>query len=166
MDTLSLSSQGFDFIRHWESFSSVVYADAAGYPTIGYGHRVRPGEKFKRITEAQGEQLLHTDVQTACDIVNGFVCRSVQLKQCEFDALVSFVYNVGPGKEGVDAGFCYLVDGTRSTMLRLLQANDKTHAAQEFDRWVYAKGEKLHGLVRRRAAERAMFEGHDWRTAA
>ncbi len=69
------------------------------------------------------------------------------LTQGQWDALSSFVYNLGPGAL------------EKSTLLRLLNAGDYSGAAAQFDRWVYASGKKLSGLVKRRAAERALFEG-------
>ncbi len=71
----------------------------------------------------------------------------VPLAQHEFDALVAFAYNVGLGAF------------RKSTLLRLLNKGDKASAAKQFDRWNKAGGKMLAGLTRRRAAERAMFEG-------
>ena len=97
------------------------------------------------ITKERAEELLRDDVKR----FEGQVLRLVKvpLTQGQFDALVSFTYNLGAGNL------------SNSTLLRLLNVGDYSGAAAQFDRWVYASGKRLSGLVKRRAAERALFEG-------
>ncbi len=97
------------------------------------------------ITEAQAEQMLTEDLVRFERIVERLV--RVRVNQGQFDALVSFTYNVGEG------------NFTNSTLLRKLNAGDTAGAAEQFARWVHASGKVLPGLVKRRAAERAMFLG-------
>lgn len=110
--------------------------------TIGWGHTAtaRPGMV---ITEAQAQQLFESDIAWAEDAVNTKV--KVALNQNQFDALVSFVFNVGETRF------------YESTMLRKLNAGDYEGAANEFPRWNRQKGKVLRGLTIRRAAEQALF---------
>jgi lysozyme len=141
---LTLSPAGLDAIKRHEGLRLEPYDDGAGFLTIGYGHRIRSDEIFDRITLARAQELLQDDVRAAENAVNALV--SVPLEQNQFDALVSLVFNIGAGAF------------RRSTLLRLLNNNDRDAAAAQFDRWTRAGGRVLAGLVSRRAAERAMFE--------
>jgi len=142
-----ISQQGIDFIASKEGFIPHTYIDQAGYPTIGYGHKVKSGEIFTSLTKAQARQLLEQDVTLAVAAINKYV--KVALNQNQFDALTSFVFNIGQGAFA------------RSTLLRKLNAGDYTSAAQEFERWKYitSHGQKLvsNGLVNRRNAEQQLF---------
>ena len=123
-----------------------MYLDPVGLPTIGYGHLIKPGEehlKHVTLTRQQGRDLLAADLRTAERGVLQVV--STPLTQEQFDALVSFTFNVGVGNfQG-------------STMRRKLAARDYTGAAREFPRWVHAQGQRLPGLVRRRREEMELF---------
>lgn len=84
----------------------------------------------------------------------------VALTQCQFDALVSIVFNVGPGAKGEKDGIIFLASGQSSTLLRKLNAGDYAGAADEFPKWCLgASGTLLGGLVTRRTRERALFRG-------
>lgn len=136
------SDRGIALIKEFEGFRAKAYLDAAGVPTIGYGHT--KGVKLgQAITESEGDALLRDDLADA----EGAVLRLVKvpLSQSEFDALASFTFNVGQGNLG------------KSTLLRKLNAGDRAGAAAEFGKWVNAGGKKLAGLVRRREAERVLF---------
>jgi lysozyme len=95
------------------------------------------------ITEVEAERLLRSDLQWSREAVNGYV--EVPLSQEQYDALVSFVFNVG--------GSAF----RRSTLLRKLNAYDYVGAADEFPRWNKQKGKVLRGLTNRRMYERAKF---------
>lgn len=141
---MKLSDDGEELIIRFEGFSSKPYICPAGYLTVGYGHLVKPGEDFSLgISQAEAHGLLERDVQGSCNAVNRLV--TVPLEQCQFDALVSFVYNLGSGSF------------QRSTLRQKLNREDYESAANEFSKWVYARGVKLAGLVLRREAERRMF---------
>lgn len=136
------SDTGVDLIKEFEGFRAMAYLDAANVPTIGYGHT--KGVKLgQAIAEAEAEAFLRDDLADA----EGAVLRLVKvpLSQNEFDALVSFTFNVGQGNLG------------KSTLLRKLNAGDRAGAAAEFGKWVNAAGRQLAGLVRRREAERKLF---------
>lgn len=141
---MKLSQAGFDLIREFEGYRDTAYQDSVGVWTIGYGHTegVKRGDK---ITQAQGVKYLEEDTQEAQGAVTRLV--KVPLTQGQYDALVSFTFNLGTGNLG------------SSTLLRKLNAGDYEGAASEFPRWVNAGGKKLDGLVRRREAERQMFVG-------
>jgi len=157
--SLDASGECIALVKRFESFTPRWYTCPGGKPTIGYGHVILLHEQELRgrpITEREAAALLVADLMTAQRCVWALV--KVPLAQREYDALTSLVYNVGAGKaDGVKGDFA------DSTLLELLNAGDYERAAAQFDRWVYARGKKLPGLVRRRAAERAMFEGRDWR---
>lgn len=110
--------------------------------TIGYGH-THTTKQGMRITEAQAEALLRKDIAWVEEAVNKFVV--VPLTQNQFDALASFVFNVGEGAF------------SKSTLLRLLNSGDYEGAANQFLRWNKQKGRILKGLTKRREEERKLF---------
>lgn len=136
---------GLSLIRAFEGFSPTPYFCPAGFPTVGYGHVVQEGEQFDMpLSPEEGEALLRTDLPR----YEGGVCRliDVPLGDLCFDALVSFTFNLGEGALSA------------STLRRLVNAGRLADAGPQFDRWVFAGARKLPGLVRRRAAERALWE--------
>jgi len=137
------STPGLDVIREHEGLRTQAYYDAVDIPTICYGstRRVFIGQKA---TLQQCEERLLEDATYAGKGVAKAV--HVRLTQGQYDALVSFVYNLGE------------TQFYRSTLLRKTNAGDCYGAAAEFDKWVYAGGKRLRGLVSRRAQERLMFE--------
>jgi lysozyme len=141
---MQISDAGLALIKVFEGFRPSVYKDTAGFATIAYGHKLRPGESFPRgVTEEQGTGLLRGDVATAEHAVNTFV--KVELKQCQFDALCSFTYNLGGGTL------------EHSTLLKLVNEGKYAEAAEQFPLWDHAGGVVSAGVLRRREAERAMF---------
>jgi GH24 family phage-related lysozyme (muramidase) len=154
--TLSVSQNGLDFIRKTETLSLTPYQDGAGYWTIGYGHKIQAGEPYypmgsvTSISVDDAESLFEQDVGKAVSCVQSAV--TVPLGQAQFDALVSFTFNVGCHKlTNGGAG------GGPSTLLADLNAGDYAGAASQFQRWVYAGGRVEEGLVTRRLAEAATF---------
>lgn len=142
------SAAGVDMIRRFEGFRATVYEDAAGLDTIGYGHLItdadrRLGLHLRTLTEGEATEILRADLARAEGAVNRLV--TVPLVEGEFDALVSFVFNLG---EGAFRG---------STLLRKLNAGDRASVPAELARWTKAGGRDLPGLVSRREAEGAMF---------
>ncbi len=140
-----ITKVGIDMIKIFEGFRALPYQDAAGIPTIGYGHVILPGESWTHITEEEGEKELRKDVLIAENAVNRLI--TVPLEDYQFDALVSFTFNVGERNLA------------RSTLLKMVHAERHQDAVKEFDKWVYAGGKKLKGLIRRRAAEAEMYAG-------
>lgn len=138
------SEKGLALIRQFEGLRLRAYRDAIGKPTIGYG-TTRGVKMGQEITKDRAEELLREDVARFEEFVERLV--TVPLTQGQWDALVSWVYNLGP------------TNLEQSTLLRRLNAGDYPGAAAEMERWTRAGGKVLAGLVRRRAAERALFEG-------
>ena len=136
------SKDCFDLIKESESCELTAYLDPIGIPTIGWGHisGVKLGDV---ITQEQADEWLVEDVGTAARAVTKYV--KVSMTQGQFDALVDFTFNL-------DAGSLY-----RSTLLRKFHAGRIEDAAGEFDKWIYAKGKVLPGLVTRRAKEKELF---------
>ena len=136
-------------IRQFEGFKAAPYRCPAGVPTIGYGStRYADGTHVnltdQPITQAQADEIMRATLGEYENAVNRYV--TVSLNQNEFDALVDFAYNAGAKNL------------LGSTLLKKLNAGDRKGAAQQFERWVYADGKILGGLVRRRMAERVLFE--------
>lgn len=140
---MDISEAGIAFIKQWEGFNGQQYDDCAGFPTIGYGHLLKAGERWPAITEAQGDTLLRRDLQVVTASLNNTV--PVPISQNQFDALCSFCYNLGPN----------VLHG--STMFKCLQAADYQGAADQFPLWCHANGQVVQGLLNRRNAERALF---------
>lgn len=143
---MHVSEQGISLIKKFEGFSAESYICPAGKPTIGYGHVIQPDESFlENISEVTAEMILKQDIEMAEKAINILV--KPPLKQHEYDALVSFVFNIG------------IKAFENSTILRLINILDHNGASKQFGRWVYAGGKKLGGLINRRNAESAMFMG-------
>ncbi len=142
---MKISPTGLEAIKLHEGLRLHVYKDVAGFETIGYGHLIKPGESFKKITEQEAHRILRADVKHAEAAVNRLV--KVELSQAQFDALVSFVFNLGAGA---------FAD---STLLQKLNAGDYQGAANELPRWNKAGGKVARGLVVRREYERQQFTG-------
>jgi lysozyme len=137
-----VSKAGIDLIKRHEGLRHNAYLCPAGVWTIGYGHtgKVKKGDS---ITELQAEEYLLDDIEKAEMIVDKEV---PWVTQGQFDALVSFVFNVGAG------------NFRRSTLLRLLKDRQpKEVVANQFHRWIYGGGKALPGLVRRRQDEYTLF---------
>jgi lysozyme len=141
------SDKGLEFIKHHEGLETKAYPDpgsADGHPwAIGVGH-TNGVKKGDTCTVEQAMAWLREDVQGAEAAVSRLV--KVPLTQDEFDALVSFVFNVGAGAF------------EKSTLLRMLNDEDREGAAAQFDRWNKNDGKVMAGLTRRRKDEREMFE--------
>lgn len=139
-----VTQDGIDLIKRFEGFSSTVYICPAGYPTIGYGHLVRGAEQYERgVTEAEAEELLRRDVRAAENAVLRLI--DVPLTDGQFDALVSFTFNLGAGAL------------QRSTLRRKVNRLAHSEVPEQFMRWVWAGGRRLAGLVKRRHEESARF---------
>lgn len=153
-DTLRLSTAGQNLIKAFESCLRPIgdgritaYMDPVGVPTIGWGHTNHHGRKFKMgdvWTQAECDGEFRSDMIRFEKAVKSLV--TVPLKQWQFDALVSFSFNVGEGALG------------KSTLLRKVNARDFDGAALEFQKWNKGGGRVLLGLVRRRASESLLFQ--------
>ena len=143
---MNTSPKGIALIKEFEGLRLKAYKCPGGVWTIGYGHTagVKPGMV---ITEAQAEEYLKADLIAFERYLNGL---GLALNQNQFDALVSFIYNVGTG------------NFYSSTILRKVRANPQDNSIMdEFLRWVYSKGRVLPGLQRRRLAEMKLYFSND-----
>lgn len=143
---MKTSQAGIDLIKEYEGCRLETYRDSVGVKTIGYGHtdKVALGQK---ITQEEAEQFLREDLAKFERCVLSVI--RVDIAQRQFDALVSFAFNLGCGAL------------RRSTLARKLNRGDYDGAAREFGRWVKAGGRTLNGLVRRRAAEADLFNSSE-----
>lgn len=140
---MKISNDGINLIKNFEGCRLTAYRCPAGVWTIGYGHTGKDVKEGLKITKEQAEELLKKDLKSFELSVNN--CIKIPLTQGQFDALVSFSYNVGTGAL------------RNSTLLKLLNQGKIESAAKEFDKWVNAGGKKLSGLVKRRKAEKELF---------
>ena len=146
---MKISENGLSLIKQFEGLSLKPYLDAVNIPTIGYGSTyyedgTKVTLKDKPITEERATQLLEFIAnKTFSENINKVV--KVALNQNQFDALVSFAYNVG------NKNFNW------STLLKKLNLSDHVGASLEFGRWNQANGKILNGLVLRRQKERELF---------
>jgi lysozyme len=143
------SQSCLDLIKRSEGLRLTPYLDAAGFWTVGYGHKLtseelEAGGQTRTITEPDALLLLIDDVDYAASHVQRLV--RVALTQGQLDALIDFVYNLGQGR---------LLD---STLLKLLNMGNYADAGQQLLRWDMAGGEHLAGLTLRRQAELALWE--------
>jgi len=139
---LKISQRGVDLIKLFEGLMLTAYYCSGNVLTIGYGHTSNV-KKDMRITKEQAEELLKKDLIAFENIIKTSV--RVPLDQCEFDALVSLVFNIGGG------------NFRKSTLLKYLNNLYYDKAADEFLRWNRAGGNVIFGLTKRREAERNMF---------
>ena len=141
-----ISKDGLDLICRFEGFSPVIYICPAGYPTIGYGHLVTETNKeqfLEGVNEDEALDLLRQDVAVAERAVLRLI--NVPLTQGQFDALVSFTFNLGAGAL------------QRSTLRRKVNREEHDDVPAELMKWVWAGGRKLKGLVKRRKAEILLY---------
>ena len=135
-------------IKHFESCKLTAYQDSVGVWTIGWGHTagVKKGDNW---TQDEADDILLNDLEKFEGYVNQYV--KVPLTQNQFDALVSWTFNLGPGNL------------KSSTMLTKLNEKNYDKVPSQMKRWNKAGGKVLRGLERRRNAEAAMFSGKDWK---
>ena len=141
---LSTSAAGVELIKRFEGLRLNAYQDSVGVWTIGYGH-TKTAKAGQRITADEAHRLLIQDVIDHEAHIKRLV--KVPLKQQEFDALSSWVFNLGGGSLA------------SSTLLKKLNAGDYVGAANEFPRWNKAGVKELAGLTIRRNAERDLWVG-------
>jgi lysozyme len=140
---MKTSNKGIELIKKYEGCKLEAYRCPAGVPTIGYGHTfgVCMGQK---ITQEKAEELLRKDLASFEVQVEQM---APGLSQAQFDALVSFSFNLG-------SAALY-----RSSLLKRYLAGDLEGAKLEFGKWTFAGGKVLPGLVARRRAEAELFGG-------
>ena len=145
---MKTSTAGQQFIQFWEGLRLKAYQDIGGVWTIGYGHTgpdVTPGLE---ITQYKAVSLMLQDLSRIEERVSEMLVSTVSQQQ--FDALISFAYNLGP----------MALHG--STLLRFLNGGNAAAAALQFIRWDHAGAVEVEALKRRREAEAAIFTNGDY----
>lgn len=140
---MKTGENGLNLIKHFEQLRLKTYLDSVGVPTIGYGH-TRGVALGQFITEDQADTFLSMDLFTAERAVEAAVF--TLLNQNQFDALVSFVFNLGETAL------------LRSTLLKDINKGDLNDVASNFKKWVYAGNVVMPGLVLRRDTEARLFD--------
>ena len=144
---MKISQEGLSLIKKFEGCELEAYKCSAGVLTIGYGSTkgVKEGDS---ITQQEADELLLHEMDEYESYINDMV--KSDLKQNEFDSLVSWVFNLGPSNL------------SSSTLLQKLNNKDWDDVPSQIKRWNKAGGKVLQGLIRRREAEALLFEGKEW----
>lgn len=155
-----VSKNAYDLIKTFEGLKLEAYLCAAGKISIGWGHtkNVKMGDC---INEAQAEKFLKEDVANfESQLLKALNADTIEIKQCEFDALICFAFNLGS------------TNLVNSTLWHKLKAGDTAGASKQFTSWIYAKrtvkisgknytiNEPLRGLCARRLSEQSLFDGN------
>jgi len=145
---MQLSKTGIELLKHFEGCELKAYQDSVGVWTIGYGHTKGIYEGLE-ITQSEAEKMLVDELPE----YEGYITDKIvpRLQQHEFDALVCWVYNLGP------------TNLSSSTMLKKLNAGEFKEVPFQMKRWDKAGGQPLLGLTRRRNAEALLFKGEQWK---
>ena len=149
---MKISLEGLSLIKKFEGCELEAYKCAAGVWTIGYGStkEVKEGDT---LTQEEADELLLHEMDEYEGYINEMV--TTNLKQNQFDSLVSWVFNLGPANLKA------------STLLKVLNAKvlnlgNLEGVPEQMKRWNKANGKTLDGLIRRRKAEALLFEGKEW----
>jgi lysozyme len=142
MVLMNLGYNGTKILKFFEGCRLTAYQDSVGVWTIGYGH-TKGVHSGMSITQEEAEQMLLTELEEYEGYIEKYV--TVPLTQNQFDALVVWVYNLGP------------TNFRRSTLLKELNSGNYTAAGNEITKWNKAGGKVLAGLVKRREAEAELF---------
>ncbi len=144
---VKINQAGIELIKGFESLALKPYYDLAGHLTIGWGHKVLPGEHFTIISKTEADNILLDDLAKAEKQTDALL--KVKLNENQYAAIISFVFNLGSGAF------------SGSTLRKYLNAGDFKAAAGQFHRWVYAGAAgskvKYKGLIIRREAEKKLF---------
>ena len=145
---MNISQVGIDLIKKFEGYKTKPYKDVAGLWTIGYGHligngKILPDQYNREFTEGEIDELLRQDL---AKFERGVTLQfPMLLRQCEFDSLCSFSFNLGLGTL------------EKSSLKKNILANNKQEAAKDFLKYIYAGGKPVEGLKKRRLAEQKLF---------
>ena len=142
MTTRRITAEAVELVKRHEGFRAEPYFCPAGVRTVGYGHVLLPGESFGPMSEAHASDLLRADLARYGTYVLNRI--KVPLTDNQFSALASLCFNAGTAP----------LTGTLGTKLN---EGLYSETANEFERWIFAKGRRLPGLAARRAAEKALF---------
>ena len=153
------SPNAYSLIKQFEGLRLEAYVCAAGKISIGWGH-TKGVKKFDTINEAQAVTFLREDIASfESQLLKALNADAIEIKQCEFDALICFAFNLGS------------TNLVNSTLWHKLKAGDTAGASKQFTSWIYAKrtikingknytiNEPLRGLCARRLSEQSLFDG-------
>jgi len=146
-NNMKISQEGIALIKVFEGCKLESYLCAAGVWTIGYGH-TKMVEEGQEITQEEADNILLNDLEIYEEAVLKAV--EVPLHQHQFDALVSWTFNLGGANLNA------------STMLKVINKGEYEDVPAQIKRWNKAGGKVLQGLIRRREAEALLFDGKDW----
>ena len=144
---MKTSEEGLALIKKFEGCELEAYQCSAGVWTIGYGH-TKDVKESDVWSQDHAEHMLEVELHEYESYINKYV--TVNLSQNQFDALVSWVYNLGPANLKA------------STMLKVLNSGKYEDVPAQMKRWNKAGGKVLEGLIRRREAEACLFKGTEW----
>jgi len=144
---MNISQEGLSLIKKFEGCELEAYKCAAGVWTIGYGS-TKGVKESDTVSQEEAEKLLLHEMEEYEGYINDMV--NVDLEQNQFDAMVSWVFNLGPANLKA------------STLLKVLNAKDYEGVPAQIKRWNKAGGKVLQGLIRRREAESLLFAGKEW----
>jgi len=145
---MNISQAGIDLIKKFEGYRTKPYKDVAGLWTIGYGHLIGNGKTLpdqynREFTEGEIDELLRQDL---AKFERGVTLQfPMLLRQCEFDSLCSFSFNLGLGTL------------EKSSLKKDILVGNKEEAAKDFLKYIYAGGKPVEGLKKRRLAEQKLF---------
>jgi lysozyme len=138
-----ITSEGIKLIKKYEGFFPKKYICPAGYLTIGYGHVIKDNENLNDVSEEEAEFLLKKDIEIAEISVLRNI--NVSLTDNQFNALVSFTFNLGGGAL------------QRSTLRQKINRQEHYAVPDEFMKWIWCNGRRLTGLIKRRQAEAILY---------
>ena len=141
-EKLNISPNGLVILKDYEKFSAKWYLCSSKKWTIGWGHVRTSKDRFDTVTLEEADKLLQSDCLIAETCIKKFV--KVALNQNQFDALTTFVFNIG------------ITAFSESTILRLLNEGKFEQASEQFGRWIYPESSR-RGLIKRRNRECALF---------
>tara|TARA_R100000544_G_scaffold35539_1_gene22951 strand:- start:2061 stop:2504 length:444 start_codon:yes stop_codon:yes gene_type:complete len=145
---MNTSTEGIELIKHYEGCELKAYRCPADVLTIGYGITKGVTEDME-ITQQQADEMLEAELIEYEHYLDNMV--DVPLDQNQYDALVAWIYNLGP------------TNLKESTLLKVLNNSDYKNVPEQIKRWNKANGKVLNGLVKRRESEALLFESKDWR---
>lgn len=145
---MQITQKGLELVKKYEGFSAIPYKCPTGYTTIGYGHRIKPGENFTSISPAEGNSLLLKDLEIAGQAVKKHV--KVPINNDQYSALASWFLNLGENQSTVG-----------SSLIRYLNDGRQHLVPGQFGVWIIGKVNgnptALPGLIKRRRDEALLF---------
>lgn len=156
---MNISQNGMDFIKGLEGVRYTMYLDSEGYPTIGVGHLIKPNEEYlktAKLTNKEVDELFKKDLKSFVDAANNAI--TAPMKQHEFDAVVSVLFNIGKGWGdgiGSEASFIKLINSTGSLTAKVGTKEDIARAIMKF---------KIpSSIIERRAKEARLYVNGNYR---